>query len=433
MSINECPDRSKAPETQPFGELSLPEANIIYHSSGAKIHVFDGAEGSVCRLTMIWPGGEADSSFCGRMSLALQAIKDGNATMSPSAVADCLDYNGARLVLSAGKHTSMLRLICANSRIGRVLPVVLDCVLRPAMPQKSIDILLENAAMSVALAERQVMSRAMKAAARLIYGVSHPAAREATPELIRSLTRDDLILSQQTVCNTVNGLDIYVAGKVTPEVLATLDESISRFASQASGHGIAPEYSPMCPEAPGVATEHIAGALQSCIVMAFPSITRDNPDYQALRTTVMALGGYFGSRLMSNIREDKGLTYGIQAALLGEREGAYISISSQQDTSNTDIVINETISEIEKLRTGLLDNTELERLRNHAMSEIATVLDTPFSIADYRMCEVTEGMPDDYYHRLQQQVRTITAEKIRDMARKYIDPAMARTAIATCP
>ena len=97
----------------------------------------------------------------------------------------------------------------------------------------------------------------------------------------------------------------------------------------------------------------------------------------------MALGGYFGSRLMSNIREDKGYTYGISSALMGALNGAYITIQSQQDHAYTDAVIEETMKEIERLRTKPMGKDELERLRAFAMSQLAAVLDTPFDISAY--------------------------------------------------
>lgn len=425
-------DRTIAPATYPFGRLELPEGRVIVHETGVKLHIFDGAADPICCITMVWPGGDMYGAFPGQTALALQAVREGSDTMTSAEVADCLDYNGARLTLMSAKYVSELKLTCANSRLAAVLPVVLSCVAAPAMPRRSIDVLIENAAMSVAVEERQVSARAQKASVIMTYGSDNPAARDVTPQMVRAQSREQLLALQQTVCATVHGLEIYVAGNVTDDVLSTLSACLNDFAAKAKGQRVSPEIFAMKPEAPGRREVKVEGAMQSGIVITMPAIYRDNPDYHALRTTVMALGGYFGSRLMSNIREEKGYTYGIQSALVCERGGAYISISSQQDVSYTEEVIRETMHEIERLRTELMPADELERLRGHAMSEVATVLDTPFRIADYRMTELTEGMPHDYYHRLQEQVRTISADIIREMARKYIDPSQARIAVATC-
>lgn len=433
MTPSIAPDRTKAPEVRPFGPLVLPEGMIHDSGRGVPVHVFDCGTEPLCRVSFVWRGGEYDAAFCGRTALAMQEIREGTADMSPHDMADFLDFNSARLVTVAGRHSSTLRLTCSNSRLDRVLPVVAQCILRPAMPQKTVEVNCENAAVAAAIALRRVDEQASYAAVAQIFGKSHPAARIATPELCRSLSREDLLATQAAVCNTVNGLEVFVAGRVDEKVFSTVCDAVNMLASEATGLGTAPGFYPMCPEPAGETTVFVDDALQSGVCINIPSIPRDNPDYQALRTTVMALGGYFGSRLMSSIREDKGYTYGINAVLSAGREGAYISINSQQDVAYTRAVIDATFVEIDRLRTELMPDDELARLRSHAMSEIATVLDTPFSISEYRMSELTEGMPHDYYSRLQQIVREITPDVIREMARRYIDPAEARIAIATRP
>lgn len=427
--MTQFPDRTEAPAVTPFGPLALPEADTVIHTSGIPVHVFDRGSDEICRITIIWPGGESDTTFCGRAALSMQAIREGSADISPIEMADLLDFNSARLSTSSLKHSSFIRLTCANGRIQNVLPAIMQCVRHPAMPLKNINVNIENAAVSAGIALQQVATQATRLGASLIFGKSHPVNNVATPEKLRSLSREDLMATQASICNRMPA--IYAAGRISAQLLDRIMSSIDILMYNKPGTADSPGFHPMRPEKAGVRTIEVEGALQSAICTNIPAVGRDNPDYHALRTTVIALGGYFGSRLMTNIREEKGYTYGIHAALASDPEGAYITISSQQDTSYTQAVIDETVSEINRLRDTLMKPDELERLRSHAMSELATVLDTPFSISEYRMCELTEGMPHDYYHKLQNTVRSISAKDIREMARKYIDPEQMRIAIAT--
>ncbi len=425
-------DRSVAPATRPFGNLVLPEGKTITLDSGIRVHIFPGDSAGMSRLTLLWRGGEHQCNIIGRATLAMSAMREANDRLSATDMAEMLDFNSARLVSLSTKYTSMLRLTCAAGRLSDVMPDVIACVLAPAMPTRSVEVLLENAAVSAAIADRQVAQRARRQGNEMLFGPTHPACRVATPDQLRSLTRNDLMATYSHICNPGNLPEVYVAGCTDASVMNAIETAITNLTEPAvKGHADKHiEGTPMNPEAPGETTVVVDGAVQSAICINFPSITRDNPDYAALRTTIMALGGYFGSRLMTNIREDKGYTYGIGASLLCDADGGYISINSQQDPAYTRAVIDETYAEINRLRDTLLPADELERLRNHALSEAATVLDTPLSISEYRMCEFTEGMPHDYYHTLQQQIHSITPEVIRDMARRYLHPSEARVAIA---
>lgn len=426
------PDRSVAPATRPFGALVLPEGRVVTHRSGIRIHIFQGDSAGMCRLSMLWRGGDHLCDVNGRATLAMAAMREGNDRLSATDMAEMLDFNSARLVSICTKYTSILRLTCAAARLGDVLPDVIDCVLAPAMPERSIDVLVENAAVSAAIADRQVAQRARRVGNEMLFGPAHPVCNVASPAQLRALTRHDLMTTYSQICNPSNLPEIYVAGCADEAVMNLVYGALDRLTSSAAGQLANRSLigTPMKPETPGEKTVDVEDAVQSALNINFPSICRDNPDYAALRTTIMALGGYFGSRLMTNIREDKGYTYGIGAALLCDADGGYISINSQQDPAYTRAVIDETFAEINRMRDTLMPADELERLRNHALSDAATVLDTPLSISEYRMCEFTEGMPHDYYHTLQKQIHSITPEIIRDMAQRYLHPSDARIAIA---
>ena len=151
-----------------------------------------------------------------------------------------------------------------------------------------------------------------------------------------------------------------------------------------------------------------------------PSIPRSHPDYETLRAVVVALGGYFGSRLMTVIREEKGLTYGISAALLGHREGSYITISSQCDNRYTNTVVEEIGKEIARLACEPMSEDELTTLKRYIRSNLAASFDTPFSAMDYFTTQRHVGSPPDYLDRQQRALDRLTPNVIMDFARKYL-------------
>lgn len=171
-------------------------------------------------------------------------------------------------------------------------------------------------------------------------------------------------------------------------------------------------------------------ALQSAVCISIPTIGRSDPDYIDLRLAMMALGGYFGSRLMTNIREEKGLTYGISGALLGYREGGVASIDSQTDPRNVKQLVSETIKELELLRTVAMTDGELSAVKRYAMSALAASLDSPFSIMDIYLTRYTSGTPDDYFKLQQKAITDLTAERIMEVANRHLDPDSVKISIA---
>lgn len=139
-----------------------------------------------------------------------------------------------------------------------------------------------------------------------------------------------------------------------------------------------------------------------------------------LRCAVVALGGYFGSRLMSNIREDKGYTYGIQAGLLGSPEGTVMLVQTSADNAYAEAVVNEIRAEIERLYSGDFTDEEMARLRQYLMSTLAQHLDTAFSIS---ACHVTERISftgPDYFARQVDVISSMTPDALCNVARRHL-------------
>ena len=133
---------------------------------------------------------------------------------------------------------------------------------------------------------------------------------------------------------------------------------------------------------------------------------------------------------MSNIREDKGYTYGINSYLLGYPEGGIIGISSSTDNSTVDPLIEETIREIKRLSTGDFKDEEMKRLKQHAMSSLASSLDSPFDIMDYYINRLVAFIPPKYFERQVAAVKSLTAEELARVAREHFSLDRLNIAVA---
>jgi len=144
----------------------------------------------------------------------------------------------------------------------------------------------------------------------------------------------------------------------------------------------------------------------------------------------MILGGYFGSRLMRTIREEKGYTYGIGAVAGAFHNIGYITIMTDVANAYRDETLSEIRKEIEKLRTEGVSEEEMTLVRNHMMGELARIFDGPFSVADAIRGIIDYETGADYYTRLAETVKTITPARIMDIFNRYFNPGEAWEIIA---
>ncbi|MDE6377620.1 MAG: insulinase family protein, partial [Duncaniella sp.] len=167
----------------------------------------------------------------------------------------------------------------------------------------------------------------------------------------------------------------------------------------------------------------VPDAVQNSVAMGIPAIGRNHPDYIPLCIAVPALGGYFGSRLTMNIREEKGLTYGITASLMTYPDAGFVIIESDTDPANGSALIDEVRIEIERLKDpASFSPDELTRLRRHILSDLARITDTTFSRMMYLQSRVTMGDSPTGFADLEAAARLLSADSIAETASRYLDP-----------
>ena len=136
---------------------------------------------------------------------------------------------------------------------------------------------------------------------------------------------------------------------------------------------------------------------------------------------------------MSNIREDKGYTYGINASIASLHEGASVAISCETDNRYASAVMEEIEKEISRLAENPMGADEFEVVRSSIMSGLTAMLDSPFSIMDYHQMMDMFGLPPDYYAYQLEQLSSLTAQKIMECAERYLVSAPRLTAMAGNP
>jgi predicted Zn-dependent peptidase len=164
-------------------------------------------------------------------------------------------------------------------------------------------------------------------------------------------------------------------------------------------------------------------AIQSAIRMGARSITRSHADFPGLQVLNCVLGGYFGSRLMANIREDKGYTYGIGSAVVALKDAGYLFIATEVGTEVCSSALEEIEKEINLLQTEPVEEEELNLVRNYMLGSMLGSLENAFSHADKFKNVYFSGLSYAYYENYINTVKNITAEELKKMANTYLQTA----------
>lgn len=412
-----APDRTQAPPISDIEHLEFPEIREDKLSGSIVAKVIDSGSEPVCRIYIAWPLGTADVAEPEALMIAVNQLSEGSAEYSGAEINGILEENGAWLKNGVGPHSTFVSLYALNSTLPQVLPVLRSIIAHPVFPRESALSHINKMASAKEIASCKPAFQATALANEAFFGEGHPRARTVTAESLRAVGLADLPRMFDFVTNSSTPT-VYISGNIPQEIIGQLKESFHdiRQGSGKSQNILSPR--PLGQEMKAV--RQMPGSLQTGIRIVYPAPCRTAPDFEALRMAVIALGGYFGSRLMSNIREDKGYTYGISAALAPAPDGDSIIISCETDNRYVPEVLKEIDREIARITTEEIPADELATVRNVIISQLADILDSPFSSSAYIEYLEGNGWPVSLYANQFSSVKSLTSKEIREAAHRYL-------------
>lgn len=421
------PDRSVPPEIQPMPLLTMPEPEVTVMPSGATLYSYSGGDAPATRISIALAGGLLSQPSPETGALLAPLWIEGTGDMDAEAIADFIDYRGAWINSDMAIRTMNLTVNALNHNFNELLPILGGIICAPVFPESRLRPMTRRTASALGVERSTTAWNASSALRTMVYGADHPLQREADPARLDSLTSGQLSDYYNSLLNPAN-INVFLSGRLTDTAVNAVADMLSAIPSTGRKISVSvPEFKPSTDMRVHISMPQ---SQQSAIRMGLLLPGRDNPDFVALRLLVLALGGYFGSRLMLNVREDKGYTYGINAVTIGYPHQAYMSISAEADAAYVQPLISETIAEMELMKDESSYSTdEIDRLRRLSLSNLAAMLDTPFSIMDHHRSSILAGAPADYFAQQQNAILNLSPERLASLARKYFDTS--RLYIAT--
>jgi zinc protease len=269
--------------------------------------------------------------------------------------------------------------------------------------------------------ERQPEEKPTFVAGRLIdtylYGEDHPYGRIQQHEDFDVLTREDIVTFYEQLLSSTGGSSCFASGKLPANLFDLLNESLGGLANGAVT--LQPKASQPAAEKKYRVVNDPNG-VQGSIRMGMPFPNRHHPDFLKVQVLNNIFGGYFGSRLMSNIREDKGYTYGIHSYLENHIGQSAWVISTEAGRDVCEAALVEVYKEMERLRQEPVDAEELQLVRNYMIGIILGDLDGPFHIINRWKNLVLNGLTEDFFYKQMETIKGIDATELQALANKYL-------------
>ncbi|MDE5838849.1 MAG: insulinase family protein, partial [Paramuribaculum sp.] len=355
--------------------------------------------------------------------MAAEMRSYGSIKMSGEQIAVALVLKGAVLKSFSSAHHSSSTILTLSDKVRSVIPVAAEAILNSVFPQRETEIIAARKAEECEIAQTTEMFKVNARSKELLFGFDHPLARTPLAADFRSVGRDDIISFYEATQHPSN-LTIHAYGRITLDIEEEINRTFGSVKDETDTLKLK-----IVPFSPAEADFHehikVENSVQTALDVSIPSISRSHPDYLALRLAVMALGGYFGSRLQQNIREDKGLTYGISAALLGRPEGSSISVRTSCNHDYLTQVREEIFKEMLKMSAEPMTREEIKRLKLAEIGSLMDVTDSPESIIGFHRTIYSENLPADYFAQRIEAVNRIDAEDIMRVAAAYFLPEKA--------
>lgn len=415
-------DRTKPPELGPPPRVSLPPIVTRQLSNGLKLMIVEQHELPVADFVLlVGSGGTSDpTGKTGAANLTTAMLREGTTTRKSLDIADQTSYLGISLFPFSSWESNTLSLHTPTAQLDSALALFADVALHPSFPANEFDRLKKNRLTELLQLRDQGPAIANQAFPAILYG-THPYGAQliGTEQSVSSLSVADLQAYYQANFKP-NNSTLIVVGDITPDQIEAKLNSL--FGSWQRGDVATPTYTE--PPKSGSTTIYLIdkpGAAQSSFRIGAVGVPRSTKDYFALTVMNTILGGSFSSRLMQNLREAKGYTYGAGSRFDMRRAAGPFTASAEIVSAKSDSALLEFMKELNAIRQNVSPQ-ELSRAKRYLQLQLPGNFETTQDIAAALVPVAQYGLPLDYYNNYVQSVEAVTLPDVSRVAQQYINP-----------
>jgi predicted Zn-dependent peptidase len=413
-------NRKKAPIIKDAVEfdLKLKQCDRYTLNNGVEVYAIDAGAEDVLLVDCVFYAGnwfEQKNLVAASTNFLL---KNGTSTKNAFQINEHFEYYGSYLNRSCYNETATVSLHCLTKHLAELLPVIKELVTDAVFPNEEISTYKQNMKQRLNVNLKKCDFVATRLIDAYLYGENHPYGRYTSFQDFDAFSREDLTEFYKNFYQD-GKLVLFVAGKLPQNLYQLLNASFGDLKNNAVTVAPIPT---LRAEEKKYRVINDPNGVQGAIRMGTPFPNRHHPDF--LKTMVLnnLFGGFFGSRLMSNIREEKGYTYGIYSYLENHMQQSAWVISTEAGRDVCEPTLVEVYKEMARLRNEPVDSEELLLVQNFMMGSILGDLDGPFQIINRWKNIILNGLDESYFYNQINTIKSIKAEDLQALANKYLQP-----------
>ena len=411
-------DRKKSPDFRTIDKINFIKAGEKKLSNGIPVYIVNTGTQDFVKIEFLFSAGIKYQDRPLVAATANNTIAEGTSKYTASELADKIDYYGAFFETDIDSDCASVNLYTLNKHLNNTLPFIEEAIKNPVFPEEELAIYLDNKKSKFLVNSKKVNNVARKKFNELLFDEKHPYGYSLKAEDYDNVQRNEVADFYKKYYSSDNCM-IIVSGKMKDNTLDLLEKY---FGGNDWKKGTKAVYTAVTPVSALVKKNMVykEEAVQSAIRIGKLLFNKTHPDYPAMQVLNTVLGGYFGSRLMNNIREDKGYTYGISSALVPFQHSGYFYIATEVGVEVCEKAIDEIFFEIRRLQEELVDEKELHLVKNYMLGAFLRSLDGPFALATKLKSIMEYGLGYDYFDNFISTIKNISAVELRNLANKYL-------------
>jgi zinc protease len=413
-------NRTIAPEIKDATEfnLQLKPYEKFTLDNGVEVYAINAGAQDVLQLEMVFYAGNSYESANAVAAVTNHMLKNGTSTKTAFQINEHFEYYGSHCNRSCANETASLSLHTLNKHLNVLLPVMREMIADSVFPEDELETYKQICKQKLAVSLQKCDFVANRLIDAYVFGEAHPYGKVISANDYDAITTDQL--KQHFSKYYLHGkCVIFVAGMLPADIFVQLNNNFGSLSLNKQ-----PIILPVSSFHPATEKKYRIqndeNGVQGAIRIARPFPTRHHPDYMNTMVLNAVFGGFFGSRLMSNIREEKGYTYGIHSYVQNHIQDSAWLISTEAGKDVCEATVKEVYNEMKLLREELIDEEELSLVRNYLIGSILGDLDGPFHIIGRWKNIILNNLDEHYFYDSVNAIKTVSAEELQALSEKYL-------------
>jgi len=399
-------------------QLQLKPYNKIVLKNGIEVYAIDAGTEEVVAIEWVFSAGNSYEQLNLQAATANFMLKSGTSTKTAFQLNEHFDYYGSHLNRGCYNETAVVSIHSLSKYLKELLPVVKEMITDSVFPEEELAIYKQNMKQRLKVNLKKSDFVAGRLIDTYLYGEDHPYGKFSKEEDFNAITREQ-VKEFYNKYYKEGKLIIFAAGKLPGEFEQLLNEYFGDLPNK-KVETVSHILKPAAEKKFRIINDE--KGMQGSVRLARPFPNRHHPDFIKVMVLNSVFGGFFGSRLMENIREDKGYTYGIHSYLQNHMQHSAWMVSTEAGRDVAEAAISEVYKEMKILREELVDDEELLLVRNYMMGSILGDLDGPFQIMARWKNIILNGLDENYFYTSINTIKTISANELQQLAQQYLNP-----------